>query len=88
MSQRTTDLGPRISATTRDVYPDSRAVVDFTQASLLVRGTTSQATAGVEGAFRDGDLFIAGLSASTCQLAFRSGNTIYLFDSRNTAITI
>lgn len=88
MSTSTTDLGPRLSASTAPGQGEDRAKVDFTAASLAVRVSTSAMTSGVDGAYVDGELIVMNQTASAASIGVRSGNTIYVFDSRVTAITI
>lgn len=88
MSRTTTDLGPRVSATTYAGHGESRAKVDLSDAALAIRVSASAMTAGADGAFIDGEIIVMNQTASAASIGIRSGNTIYVFDSRLTAITI
>ena len=84
----TTDLGPRVSATTYAGHGETRAKVDLREAALLLGVSTSAVTKGVDGAWLDGQLVIMNQGASALSIGIRSGNTIYVIDSRLTAITV
>ena len=82
MSHQTTDLGPRLSATTvQDGGGETRAKVDLTEASLGIRVSTSAATSGVDGAYIDGEIIAMDQTASDMSLVIRSGNTLYFFSA-------
>lgn len=90
-SRATTDLGPRLSATTTDfgaTSDESRAKVNFEPAHLaFTRASSSASTVGEpDGLVMDGESALwVGASVST--LMIRSGNTLYEFGSGN-ALTI
>lgn len=87
-SINTTDLGPRLSASTKPGQGADRAIVDLREASLGIRVSESALTSGVDGAYVEGEIVVMNQTASAASIGIRSGNTIYVFDSRVTAITI
>lgn len=85
-SRRTTDLGPRLSASTTDfgaTGDETRAKVNFVDANAaVVRGVDSGITASAAQLELDGQIMI-DRDASVATLTVRSGNTFWEFESDN-----
>lgn len=60
------------------VILQNTGVVDMTRAALSVRTTASSASASN---LTQGELCLVAVSTTSAQLAFRSGNTVYVFNA-------
>jgi hypothetical protein len=81
MSLHTTNLGPRVAVSASHGYAHGSidlGTLDLTEAQTLVRSTVSSASSTV---LKDGEFAVVSLAASAATLAFRSGNTVYLWSS-------
>lgn len=80
MSASTTNFGPNVAIVPDSVLSErsNLAVLDLRKARVFSRTTTASASSAV---LADGEFAITAIGASSAVLAFRSGNTTYLWSS-------